>query len=77
MGYSGDGGELIHEKNQKQTSRDTVPLIFYNVTHVGVLEQYNYMQQWKQSFVTHLCRIRCYVEAPVHFTTYLHVTNFR
>ncbi len=47
MGYSGpgDGGKLIHEKNQKQKSRDTVPLIFYNLTHVGVLEQYNYMQQ--------------------------------
>ncbi len=27
MGYSGAGGKLIHEKNQKQKSRDTVPLI--------------------------------------------------
>jgi hypothetical protein len=26
MGYSGDGGKLIHAKNQKQKSRDTVPL---------------------------------------------------
>ncbi len=26
MGYSGAGGKLIHEKNQKQKSRDTVPL---------------------------------------------------
>jgi hypothetical protein len=30
MEYSGAGGKLIHEKNQKQKSRDTVPLsIFY------------------------------------------------
>jgi hypothetical protein len=27
MEYSGAGGKLIHEKNQKQKSRDTVPLI--------------------------------------------------
>ncbi len=27
MGYSGAGGNLIHEKNQKQKSRDTVPLM--------------------------------------------------
>jgi hypothetical protein len=26
MGYSGAGGKLIHEKNQKQKSLDTVPL---------------------------------------------------
>ncbi len=26
MGYSGAGGKLIHEKNQKQKSRDTFPL---------------------------------------------------
>jgi hypothetical protein len=26
MEYSGAGGKLIHEKNQKQKSRDTVPL---------------------------------------------------
>ncbi len=26
MEYSGAGGQLIHEKNQKQKSRDTVPL---------------------------------------------------
>ncbi len=26
MGYSGPGGKLTHEKNQKQKSRDTVPL---------------------------------------------------
>jgi hypothetical protein len=26
MGYSGAGGKLIHEKYQKQKSRDTVPL---------------------------------------------------
>jgi hypothetical protein len=26
MGYSGAGGKLIHKKNQKQKSRDTVPL---------------------------------------------------
>jgi hypothetical protein len=26
MGYSGAGGKLFHEKNQKQKSRDTVPL---------------------------------------------------
>ncbi len=26
MGYSGAGGKLIHEKNQRQKSRDTVPL---------------------------------------------------
>jgi hypothetical protein len=26
MGYSGAGGKLIDEKNQKQKSRDTVPL---------------------------------------------------
>ncbi len=26
MGYSGAGGKLIHEKKQKQKSRDTVPL---------------------------------------------------
>ncbi len=26
MGYSGAGGKLIHEKNQKQKSRDSVPL---------------------------------------------------
>ena len=26
MGYSVAGGKLIHEKNQKQKSRDTVPL---------------------------------------------------
>jgi hypothetical protein len=26
MGYSGYGGKLIHAKNQKQKSRDTVPL---------------------------------------------------
>jgi hypothetical protein len=26
MGYSGAGGKLIHEKNQKQKFRDTVPL---------------------------------------------------
>ncbi len=26
MGYSGAGGKLINEKNQKQKSRDTVPL---------------------------------------------------
>jgi hypothetical protein len=25
MGYSGAGEKLIHEKNQKQKSRDTVP----------------------------------------------------
>jgi hypothetical protein len=28
MEYSGAGGELIHEKNQKQKSCDTVPLRF-------------------------------------------------
>ncbi len=27
MKYSGAGGKLIHEKNQKKKSRDTVPLI--------------------------------------------------
>jgi hypothetical protein len=26
MGYSGAGGKLIYEKNQKQKSRDIVPL---------------------------------------------------
>ncbi len=26
MQYSGAGGKLIHQKNQKQKSRDTVPL---------------------------------------------------
>jgi hypothetical protein len=26
MGYSGAGGKLIHEKNQRQKSRDNVPL---------------------------------------------------
>jgi hypothetical protein len=26
MGYSGDGGKLIHAKIEKQKSRDTVPL---------------------------------------------------
>ncbi len=29
MGYSGVGGKLIHEKNQKLKSRDTVPLNSY------------------------------------------------
>ncbi len=29
MGYSGAGGERIHKKNQKQKSRDTVPLNVY------------------------------------------------
>ncbi len=27
MGYSGAGGKLIHEKNQKQKSHDTAPLM--------------------------------------------------
>jgi hypothetical protein len=27
MGYSGAGGKLIHEKNQRQKSRDTVLLM--------------------------------------------------
>jgi hypothetical protein len=26
MGYSGAGGKLIHEKNRRKKSRDTVPL---------------------------------------------------
>ncbi len=28
MGHSGAGGKLIHEKNEKQKSRDTVPLTY-------------------------------------------------
>jgi hypothetical protein len=31
MGYSGAGGKLTHEKNQKKKSRDTVPLILFFV----------------------------------------------
>ncbi len=31
MGYSGAGGKLIHEKKQKQKSRDTVPLSTFRV----------------------------------------------
>ncbi len=30
MQYSWAGGKLIHEKNQKQKSRDTVPLNLYH-----------------------------------------------
>ncbi len=29
MGYSGAGGKLIHEKNQKQKSRYTVPVAYF------------------------------------------------
>jgi hypothetical protein len=35
MGYSGAGGKLIDEKNQKQKSRDTVPL--KGLSHEGDL----------------------------------------
>jgi hypothetical protein len=33
MGYSGARGKLIQEKKHKQTSRDTVPLIFVSLQH--------------------------------------------
>ncbi len=33
MEYSGAGGKLIHEKNQKQKSRDTVPLMLHNTCY--------------------------------------------
>ncbi len=38
MGYSGAGGKLIHEKNQKQKSRDTVPLTDLRGHGLGALE---------------------------------------
>ncbi len=36
MQYSGAGGKLIHQKNLKQKSRDTVPLndVQFDVTEV-------------------------------------------
>jgi hypothetical protein len=39
MEYSGAGGKLIHEKNQKQKSRDTVPLKIGVSLGLGVLKK--------------------------------------
>jgi hypothetical protein len=54
MGYSGAGGKLIHEKKQRQKSRDTVPLkrkffdaLFFSLRHQGTgisNATYNQMQ---------------------------------
>jgi hypothetical protein len=38
MGYSGAGGKLINEKNQKQKARDTVPLSY--IWNDSFLENY-------------------------------------
>ncbi len=35
MGHSGAGGKLIHKNNQKQKSRDTVPLNALLIKDVG------------------------------------------
>jgi hypothetical protein len=39
MGYSGAGGKLIHEKNQKQKSRDTVPLKYIEKKEKKVMKK--------------------------------------
>ncbi len=54
MGYSGAKGKLLHEKNQRQKSRDTVPLkgkvydvLFFSLQHQGTRisnASYNQMQ---------------------------------
>ncbi len=38
MGYSGPGGKLIHEKNQKQKSRNTFPLKYKKIIQMRLHE---------------------------------------
>ena len=50
MEYSGAGGKLIHEKNQKQKSRDTVPLTLISTATASVFSLSKF--RWKK-YVVH------------------------
>jgi hypothetical protein len=50
MVYSGALGKLIHEKNQKQKSRNTVPLRMENL---------RFLQSYNKEKSTHEVRVQC------------------
>jgi hypothetical protein len=61
MGYSGAGGKLIHEKNEKEKSPDTIPLKHQTSTQIFFFIEKNLILQ--KCFAASMNQFK-YAESP-------------